>query len=67
MHAAPFSHLYSFPLFVKSLEELGGWNVSSVTNMDGLFAFCYDFESDLSAWDVSKVTNMFGYVYLLVV
>lgn len=34
------------------------WNTSMVTNMEGLFYGCDNFNGDLSLWDVSNVTNM---------
>ena len=34
------------------------WNTSMVTNMEGMFYGCDNFNGDLSLWDVSKVTNM---------
>ena len=37
--------------------DLSGWNVSSVTNMEGMFRST-DFDGDLSGWNVSSVTNM---------
>ena len=33
-------------------------DVSSVTNMLGMFYFASAFNGDLSAWDVSQVTDM---------
>eukprot|EP01042_Synura_sphagnicola_P021003 gene21003-biopygen20555 len=37
---------------------IGDWDVSSVTNLDGLFAGQRDFNDDVSRWDVSHVTSM---------
>ncbi|MGC6422278.1 MAG: BspA family leucine-rich repeat surface protein [Flavobacteriaceae bacterium] len=37
---------------------IGFWDVSNVTNMDGMFFGAEVFNQDLSKWDVSKVTNM---------
>jgi len=34
------------------------WNVSKVTNMLYIFAFCSNFNKDISNWDVSNVTNI---------
>lgn len=34
------------------------WDVSKVTNMSHMFAFCSNFNCDLSRWNVSNVTNM---------
>jgi len=38
-------------------QDIGNWDVSSVTNMKGMFA-CGYFNQDISRWDVSNVTNM---------
>ena len=38
--------------------DVSEWDVSNVTNMEGLFANCVKFNCDLSKWDVSNVTNM---------
>jgi len=37
---------------------IADWDVSEVTNMEGLFANRATFTGDLSQWDVSNVTNM---------
>lgn len=37
--------------------HISKWNVSNVTDMEGLFALC-DFNENISEWDVSNVTNM---------
>ena len=34
------------------------WDVSNVTNMCGIFNWCFNFNCDLSDWDVSNVENM---------
>ena len=39
-------------------QPLNNWNVSKVTNMEGMFDGCDNFNIDLSDWDVSKVTHM---------
>ena len=48
--------------------KIDEWNVSNVTNMEGMFYYCehfmehtafhYAVNCDLSHWDVSNVTNM---------
>jgi surface protein len=38
--------------------DLTCWDVSSVTNMHGMFAHADKFNQDISNWDVSNVTNM---------
>ena len=34
------------------------WDTSNVTNMNGLFKNCYQFNEDISEWNVSNVTSM---------
>ena len=38
--------------------DVSNWNVSNVTNMEGLFNNCKKFNCDLSKWDVSNVKDM---------
>ena len=38
--------------------NMNGWNVSSVTDMRGMFSEARTFNQDISAWDVSSVTDM---------
>ena len=38
---------------------IGDWDVSSVTDMHGLFFGATSFNADISKWHVSNVTNMF--------
>jgi surface protein len=38
-------------------QDIGAWNVSSVTNMEYMFAFT-SFNQDIGAWDVSSVIYM---------
>jgi surface protein len=40
------------------IESMNEWDVSSVTNMDGMFWSAFDFNQNISNWDVSSVTNM---------
>ena len=39
-------------------QDISGWDVSNVTNMNGFFLGAHSFNRDISNWDVSKVTNM---------
>ena len=39
-------------------DNIGYWDVSSVTDMTNMFFGASSFDSDLSSWDVSSVTNM---------
>jgi surface protein len=38
-------------------QDIGNWNVSSVTNMTNMFVAC-PFNQNISNWDVSNVANM---------
>ena len=37
---------------------ISSWDVSAVTNMNGLFSGLRQFNADLSSWDTSSVTDM---------
>ena len=39
-------------------QDISGWDVSSVTNMQGMFTNAFSIQSRYSEWDVSKVENM---------
>merc|ERR1711934_301315 len=39
-------------------SDVSKWDVSSVTNMDGMFSDAKAFNGDISKWDVSSVTDM---------
>ena len=43
---------------------IGGWCVSGVTDMGGLFNNMYNFNADISGWDTSGVTDM-SYMFLV--
>jgi len=43
--------------------DISTWDVSSVTDMNGMFHDTYSFNQDLSSWDVSSVTDMNGMFY----
>merc|ERR1712238_444752 len=40
--------------------DVSGWDVSSVTTMQGMFNTARIFNNDISSWDVSSVTTMQG-------
>ena len=39
-------------------DDIGNWDVSSVTNMERMFQTCRGFNQDISGWDVSDLTTM---------
>ena len=41
-------------------QEIGRWDVSSVTTMDSMFTGATSFNQDIGDWDVSNVVNMEG-------
>jgi surface protein len=41
-----------------SISDISSWDVSNVTNMDGMFMGDIRFLQDISSWDVSNVTSM---------
>ena len=43
--------------------HISAWNVSQVTNMEGLFNGATEFNQDISNWNVSAVTTMAGMFY----
>jgi len=47
-----FAYVYTFN------QDISTWDVSSVTNMYGMFWNATSFNGDLSAWDVSSVIYM---------
>ena len=53
-----FSNLFRRFYKVKHIIGLENWDVSEVTNMNGMFMGCRKFNSDLSKWNVSSVRDM---------
>merc|ERR1711865_897688 len=43
-----------------SYDDMNSWDVSGVTNMQGLFAGAAEFNLPLDGWNVAKVTQMSG-------
>jgi surface protein len=42
----------------NSTPNIGGWDVSNVTNMGGMFLNANNFNDDIGSWDTSNATNM---------
>ena len=39
-------------------QDIGGWDVSSVTSMNRMFVSATAFNQNIGGWDVSSVTDM---------
>ncbi|GMI38133.1 hypothetical protein TeGR_g10821 [Tetraparma gracilis] len=39
-------------------EDIGGWDISKCTNMNGMFNNAVAFDQDIGGWDTSKCTDM---------
>ena len=44
-------------VFLDFNGDISQWDVSNVTNMNGMFYRCEAFDQDISSWDVSNVKN----------
>lgn len=44
--------------FENTNGSISGWDTSTITNMEGVFAGCVLFNQSVNNWDVSNVTNM---------
>ena len=42
-------------------QPIGNWDVSSVTDMEGMFGYSFSFNQDLSSWNVDNVTVCGGF------
>ena len=40
-------------------QNIGNWDTSKVTSLDGMFYFAEVFDQPIGTWDTSKVTNMY--------
>jgi surface protein len=45
---------------INSPFNINAWNVSTITNLSGMFRNCENFNQSLSNWNTSNVTNMSG-------
>ncbi|MCY3411533.1 MAG: DUF285 domain-containing protein [Candidatus Heimdallarchaeota archaeon] len=52
------SNMFRHCINLGSQGTMDLWDVSGVTNMEGMFEQAQNFNMDLSSWDVSSVTNM---------
>ena len=41
-------------------QDIGGWDVSNVTNMNHMFFEAFAFNQDIGTWNVSKVDDAEG-------
>ena len=41
-------------------QDIGSWNVGSLTNMTQMFQSASAFNQDIGSWNVSSVTTMFA-------
>jgi gliding motility-associated-like protein len=44
-------------------QDIGGWNVSNVTDMSAMFNSAFDFDQDIGNWNVGNVTSMVSMFY----
>jgi surface protein len=43
-------------------QDIGNWNVSSVTNMQYMFYDADSFNQDISSWDINQVTSFLAFM-----
>ena len=49
---------YMFYNALRFNQNISGWDVSNVTDMDCMFYRAYDFFQDLSSWRVKRYINV---------
>jgi surface protein len=52
------SYMFGFCTILNGPTNINSWNVSSVTNMAGMFASAQTFNQNIGSWNTSAVTNM---------
>ena len=52
------NYKYTADLSFEGMENISSWDVSSVTDMSGMFNSASLFNQPIGSWDVSNVTNM---------
>lgn len=55
--ATTMSQFFAGATNISTINRIGEWDVSTVTNMSYMFGYT-NFNSDISSWDVSNVTSM---------
>ena len=54
------ANMFESCVLLNSPFNLNAWNISTVTNLSGMFRFCYSFNQALSLWNTANVTDMSG-------
>jgi surface protein len=54
------ANMFESCVLLNSPFNLNAWNISTVTNLSGMFRFCGSFNQALSLWNTANVTDMSG-------